>query len=199
MAELSCLVVPEAPVASIVEIAKAAEAVGCRRVWIPDEGLAARDCYVTLAAIAAATDRIELGPGITNGYTRHPGVTATAMATLDELSDGRAVLGVGAGGGLTLTPLAIDRDSPLRAIRDVITVGRQLWAGQVIDHDGISGRFVDAKLGFTRPDIAIWIAGRGPKVMALGGELADGFMLSYLHKDLIGAHIATIADSGQGA
>ena len=75
-----------APVSDIVELARRAEKAGCRRCWAYDEGLVTRDVYVTLAAIAGATDRIALGPGITNPYVRHPGATAAAIATLDELA-----------------------------------------------------------------------------------------------------------------
>ena len=192
MVELACMIMPEGPVGAVVAAAQEAERLGCRRVWIPDEGLAARECYVTLAAVAAGTKRIELGTGITNAYTRHPGVTAAAIATLDELSDGRASLGIGAGGGLTLSPMAIERVSPLRAIRELTETSRALWAGEQVEHDGVAGRFAQARLGYGRADIPIWIAGRGPKVMALGGEVADGFILSYLHKELIGHHVEAI-------
>ena len=77
---------------------------------------------MTLTAIALATERILLGPGITNPYVRHPGVTAAAVATIDELSGGRAFVGLGAGGGLTLDPLGIDRRRP------VVTVGHMVSA-----------------------------------------------------------------------
>lgn len=110
-------IIPEGPIAGLVEVAVEAERLGFGRCWAYDEGLATRDVYVTLAAIAAATSTIEIGPGITNPYTRHPAQTASAVASLDELSGGRAFLGIGAGGSLTLTPLGIDvtvRWSPSR-------------------------------------------------------------------------------------
>lgn len=199
MAQLACMVMPEGPVDRIVEVAREAERIGLARVWIPDEGLAGRDCYITLAAIAAATERIGIGTGITNAYTRHPGVTAAAIATLDELSHGRAALGVGAGGGLALGPLAIDRVAPLGAIRDLVTAARSLWSGDMVDRPGVTGSFDAARLPYGRGDIPIWLAGRGPNVMALGGELADGFMLSYLHKELIGDHVGAIRGAAAAA
>ncbi len=197
MTDLACMIMPEGSVHEVVAAAVEAERLGYRRVWIPDEGLAARECYVTLAAVAAATDRIELGTGITNAYTRHPGVTAAAIATLDELSGGRVTLGIGAGGGLTLTPMDIERTRPLSAMRDLIEASRLLWSGEQVDLDGTTGGFSQARLGFGRADIPIWIAGRGPKVMTMAGELADGFMLSYLHKDLIGGHVEAITAAAE--
>jgi 5,10-methylenetetrahydromethanopterin reductase len=189
------MLMPKGPVGEIVDLAVEAERSGYGRVWIPDEGLSARECYVTLGAIASATTRVEIGTGITNAYTRHPGTTAAAIATLDELSGGRAVFGVGAGGALTLSPLAIERAAPLRAVRNLIDVSRRLWAGETVDQVADTGSFRSARLGYGRTDIPIWIAGRGPKMMQLAGELADGFILSYVHKDLIGDHVRAISAS----
>ena len=192
MVQLACMVMPEGPVEAVVRAAAAAERLGCSRVWIPDEGLAARECWVTLGAVAAATSSVEVGTGITNAYTRHPGMTAAAVATLDEASGGRAALGIGAGGALTLTALAIERRAPITAMRELATTSRALWSGEIVDHDGVTGGFRRARLDFGRPDIPIWVAGRGPRVMRLAGELADGFIMSFVHKDLIGEHVAAV-------
>lgn len=190
--QLACMIMPEGPVDAVVRAAAAAEDLGSHRLWIPDEGLAARECWVTLAAVAAATTSIKLGTGITNPYTRHPGVTAAATATLDELANGRAALGIGAGGALTLGPLAVERQAPLKAMRQLVTTSRALWSGETIDHEGATGGLRAASLGYGRPDIPIWLAGRGPRVLQLGGELADGFIVSFCHKELIGDHVAAI-------
>ena len=186
------MVMPEGPVEKVVNAAVTAEELGCSRVWIPDEGLSARECWVTLGTVAAATSAVEVGTGITNAYTRHPGMTAAAVATLDEASGGRAALGIGAGGALTLAPLAIERRAPVAAMRELVTTSRALWSGQVVDHDGVAGGFHRARLNYGRPDIPIWLAGRGPRVIRLAGELADGFIMSFVHKELIGEHVASI-------
>ena len=186
------MVMPEGSVDAVVRAAVEAERLGCSRVWIPDEGLAARECWVTLGAVAAATSSVEVGTGITNAYTRHPGMTAAAVATLDEASGGRAALGIGAGGALTLTALAIERRAPITAMRELVTTSRALWSGETVDCDGVAGGFRRARLGYGRPDIPIWLAGRGPRVVRLAGELADGFILSFVHKELIGEHVASI-------
>lgn len=183
---------PHAPVGRIVEIAKEAERLGYGRCWVYDEGLAARDVYVTLTAIALATKSIAVGPGITNPHTRHPGTTAAAIATLDELSEGRAFLGLGAGGALTLGPLGIDRDKPLTAVREMVTACRSLFSGERVDVEGDTVRFVSARLGYGRPDIEIWLAGRGPRMMRAAGEIADGFTLSYVYKEMLGELISSV-------
>ena len=193
------MVMPEGPVEAVVRAAAAAEDLGCSRVWIPDEGLAARECWVTLGAVAAATSSVEVGTGITNAYTRHPGMTAAAVATLDEASGGRAALGIGAGGALTLTALAIERRAPVTAMREMVATSRALWSGEVVDRDGVAGGFRRARLHFGRPDIPIWLAGRGPRVMRLAGEVADGFIMSFVHKELIGEHVAAIRGAADEA
>ena len=83
---------PEAPVSDLVVLARIAEELGFARVWVYDEGLAMRDVYVTMTAIAAATSKVHVGTGITNPYTRHPSTTAAAIATLHEMTGGRAFL-----------------------------------------------------------------------------------------------------------
>ena len=179
---------PDAPVSELVELAVLAERLGLRRCWVYDEGLATRDVYVTLTAIALATSSIRIGPGITNPYVRHPGATAVAVATLDELSGGRAFVGLGAGGGLTLDPLGIARRRPLAAVGETVAALRGLFAGETVDMEGEMVSLRRAHLGYGRADIEIIMAGRGPKMTALGGAVADGFNLSYVHKELLGAH-----------
>jgi 5,10-methylenetetrahydromethanopterin reductase len=195
---LSVALMPEAPVADVVELAILAEGLGLARCWVYDEGLTTRDVYVTLTAIAARTDRIRIGPGITNPFVRHPGATAAAIASLDEFSGGRAFLGLGAGGALTLTPLGIERRRPLTAVTDTVRTLRALFAGERVDHEGELFSFSNATLDYARPDIEIILAGRGPKMTALGGAVADGFILSYIHKDLLGRHAAALR-SAHGA
>jgi 5,10-methylenetetrahydromethanopterin reductase len=186
--------IPETPIAEIVALAVEAERVGFDRCWVYDEGLATRDVYVTMSAIAMATERVQLGPGITNPYTRHPGQTAAAVATLDELSGGRAFLGIGAGGSLTLGPLGLDRGRPLTAVRETIEACRALFAGQPVDADGEVVTLRHASIAFSRPSIEIWLAGRGPKMLALGGTAADGVMLDFIHKASLGDYVQVIRD-----
>ena len=157
-----------------------------------DEGLATRDVYITLAAIAQSTSRIQLGTGITNPYTRHPAVTAASIATLDELSGGRAMLGIGAGGSLTLDPLAIAHRKPATAVCEMIEATRLLFGGGAVDFDGESLQLKAARLEYARPDIEIWLAGRGPKMLELGGRLCDGVSLSFMHRDLIPDYLEQI-------
>ena len=76
-----------------------------------------RECYVGLAALAARTDQIRLGPGVTDPYSRHPAVTAATIATLDELSGRRALLGLGVG-GTGFRELGLSTPLPVAALRE---------------------------------------------------------------------------------
>ena len=90
------LLLPHDPPERLVEIARLAESCGYDHLWLADERFF-REVYASLALCAAGTRRIQLGPCVTDPYSRHPALTAMAIATLDEVSDGRAVLGLGAG------------------------------------------------------------------------------------------------------
>jgi len=186
-------IIPEGPIPELVALAVLAERLGYGRCWVYDEGLATRDVYVTLAAIAAATESMKLGTGITNPYTRHPATTAAATVSLDEMSGGRAFLGIGAGGSLTLDPLGLQRPSPLGSVRDVSAACRSLFAGGAVTMAGTGFTLRTARLGFpARADLEIWLGGRGPRMLALGGEVADGVMLDFIHKPALGDYIAKV-------
>jgi 5,10-methylenetetrahydromethanopterin reductase len=199
MIRASINIMPEVPVAEVVDLARHAADLGFARCWVYDEGLAARDVYVTLTAIADATDRVQLGPGITNPFTRHPGVTAAAIATLDELSAGRAFLGIGAGGSLTLDPLGIEHRYSLTAVRDTIHACRGLFSGEPVDYSGRYFGLAGARLEYARADTEIWLAGRGPRMLALGGEIADGVMLEFIHRALLDRELTRVREAAAAA
>jgi len=186
------MLVPEVPIPEVVELARRAEALGYRRVWVPDEGLATRDVMVTMAAIAAATTTIQIGTGIVNPYSRHPALTAAAIASIDEMSGGRAFLGFGAGGSLTLGPLGVDRPRPLAHVREAVEAARALFSGKPVDFDGETLTLDKALMDYGRSDIEIWFAGRGPRMLHQAGAIMDGVLLEFLHKPSLGDFIATV-------
>ena len=188
----------KAPVGEIVELAVLAEQMGYDRCWLFDEGIMTRDVFVTLAAIAERTSTIKIGPGITNPYVRHPGATAAAIASIDELSDGRAFIGVGAGGGLALGPLAVERTRPLQVVADAVTAMRGLFAGDTVTMTSETFALNNSRLEYARPDIEIIMAGRGPRMTSLGGRISDGFYLSYPYLPALADQVKTIRDAAAG-
>jgi 5,10-methylenetetrahydromethanopterin reductase len=175
MARLGVQLIPHLPVAELIATAQAAEELGYDYCLVADEGLM-HDVYVVLGALAHSTSRITIGP-VTNGYTRHPAVTAAAMATLQEASGGRAVLELVAGGTMVLGPMGLHRDAPVATLSETIRVCRRLWTGEQISWQGERFQLVDARLSTGVQDIPIWVAARGDKMLHLAGQHADGVVL----------------------
>lgn len=168
---------PDGQLDELALLARDVERLGYDTLWCNDDRLQ-RDVFVTLAVAAQATQRIALGPGVTNPYSRHPALIATAAATLDELSHGRAVVGLGAG-GTNHRALGISRRRPAAALREAVEVIRGLLAGERITVDGDVVRTCEAELDFAprRADLPIYIGARGPRNLELAGEVADGVIV----------------------
>jgi len=190
---------PDLPVAQVAKLGAFAEEMGFDRCWVFDEGLATRELYVTLTALALCTERIELGPGITNPYTRHPSVAASAIASLHELSGGRAFLGLGVGGSLTLDPIGLPRDRPHQTLKEAIHTTRALFAAERSTYEGEVFQLHQAYLEFADPSIPIWVAGRGQRVLTSASQLADGVSLDHIHRDFLGDQVALIRSASADA
>lgn len=154
----------------VVELARLAEQAGFDRLGISDVILWP-DCFVLMGLVAQATSRIGIGSMVTNPYSRHPAVLAGLMATLQDVSDGRAFLGIGVGAGLESIGSSYPR--PVAHLRDAVTVIRGLLAGDEVSYRGETITIDRARMvGFTRP-VPISIGSRSPQVMRLAGEIAD--------------------------
>src|SRR5436190_13055893 len=147
---------------------------GFDELWVCDSSLHARDVYAYLALVATTTTRLRFGPNCTHPYTRHPGVTVNAMATLHELSGGRAMLAIGAG-DRPVTELG-HRTAPVSVVREVIDSARALLAGGTVDRHG-AVVLRHAHLPFALPSpLPIYVSASGPKMLELAGETADGVL-----------------------
>lgn len=102
---------------------------------------------------------------------------------------GRAFLGLGAGGSLTLGPLGIDRPHPLAHVREAAEVARALFSGKPVDYEGETLSLSRATIDYGRPTIEIWFAGRGPKMLYQAGSVMDGILLEFLHKPSLGGFV----------
>jgi 5,10-methylenetetrahydromethanopterin reductase len=178
------LVNAEYPHADLMRYAKRSEELGFDAFWYADEKFY-RETYTGLAACALATSRIALGTGVTEPYTRHPALTALAIASLDELSGGRAVLGYGAGRvGFPQMGIALER--PAARLRESMHLIRRLWAGERFTFKGETITWNDAALNFkTRSGIPIYLAADGPHTLRLAGEVADGVIVPHCASPLI--------------
>ncbi len=150
----------------------AAEDLGLDEVWLADEG-PSRDPFMVLAAAAERTSRIRLGVGITSPLLRHPGAIAVTSATLDELSGGRAVLGLGIGGHLALEPFGLaNSDRPIGVMKRAILTARSVLEVEPSEY------YTPPAHAFGPRSVPIWVGTQGPQMSRLAARLADGIMLS---------------------
>lgn len=170
-------------VKQVVNYCKLAESKDIDFAWITNH-YNNRHCYPTLAAIAMNTDTLKMGPGIMNTFTDTPAAIASFIATLNEISDGRAVLGIGPGDLSTLPKLAIQGEKPVARLKEGVIQIRKLLAGEEVkktgefeffDYDGakLTGVQLPGKKG-----IPVYIGAQGPKMLALAGEIGDGSLIN---------------------
>lgn len=174
--------IPAGPPREVVELIQFGEALGYRGAWLPDQTFH-RDPFALLALAATATNRIELGLGITSPFTRLPVQIARATATVDELCDGRFRLGLGAGNSAhVLAPLGIPLRRSVGRLRDAVEIIRRLLRGHKVDFEGQDDTLRGIGLDFTplRSEVPIYLGTRGPRTLALAGEIADGVLMESL-------------------
>ncbi|PSP76047.1 5,10-methylenetetrahydromethanopterin reductase [Halobacteriales archaeon QS_3_64_16] len=170
---------PDRPIAEIAEYATRAEEVGFDTV-LASSHYNNRDPFLALSAIARATEEVSIGPAAANPYTTHPVKLASQTATLQEASDGRALLGIGAGDRSTLSNLGIEFDRPLRRVLESFRVARELWAGETVDHQG-TFEARDASLSYAVDSLPVYVGAQGPQMLRMSGKHADGALVNASH------------------
>lgn len=173
--------VPDSDVSEITEKSVQAEDSGFDFLWVTDH-YNNRNVYLTLGDVAQHTDSITLGPGVTNAYQIHPAVTASAAATLDEVSDGRAVLGIGAGDKSTLDKLGLEWNKPLTRTREACEVIEDLLSGETVDYDGEFYELNGAQLAMEPGDVPLYIGAQGPNMLRMAGGQGDGVLINASHQ-----------------
>jgi 5,10-methylenetetrahydromethanopterin reductase len=166
-----------------LEYVKYAEEKGFEAVWQAESRLV-RDAIVPMAAYAAVTEKIKVGSGVLNNWTRNIGLLAATFLTLDDLAPDRAILGIGAWWDPLAQNVGITRRKPLLAMRETVEVARRLLAMETVTFHGefhqVDGIQLDVVHGRTEPrNVPIMIGATGPKMMQLTGEIADGAVLNY--------------------
>jgi 5,10-methylenetetrahydromethanopterin reductase len=171
------------PIRDGMEYARYAEQQGFEAVWQAESRLV-RDAIVPMAAFAAVTDRIQIGSGVINNWTRNIGLLAATFLTLDDLAPGRIICGIGAWWDPLAKNVGIERRKPLLAMRETIEVMRRLLAMERVTYHGefhhVDGIELDVVHGRREPrDVKVMIGATGPHMMELTGEIADGAVLNY--------------------
>lgn len=164
------------PLPVLVRQVQLAESLGFDTAWIADTHLVCRELWVTLAACAAGTSRIRLGPGIAVPHTRHISVTASAIATLHEMAEGRVVIGVGTGGSAAETMgLSVGKVARIATLESMAVSLRRLLGRESIRLENGA----DARLAWLErsPAIPLYVAGSGPRMLDAAGRLGDGAIM----------------------
>jgi 5,10-methylenetetrahydromethanopterin reductase len=167
-----------------IELVRYAEAKGFDAVWQADSRLV-RDAVVPMAAFAATTERIRIGSGVIDIWTRNAARLASTFSTLDDLAPGRIICGLGAWWDPLASKVGVDRSRPLKVMREVVDAVRGLLANETVTLDGhhvhLDGVELDYVYQERRPkDVPIYVGATGMQMMELTGEIADGAVLNYL-------------------
>ncbi|TAK12022.1 MAG: LLM class flavin-dependent oxidoreductase [Anaerolineae bacterium] len=160
-----------------------AEEKGFEAVWQAESRLV-RDAIVPMAAYAAVTEKLKVGSGVINNWTRNIGLLAATFLTLDDLAPGRIICGIGAWWDPLAKNVGIERKKPLLAMRETIEVMRKLLNMERVTYHGefhhVDGIELDVVHGRREPrHVPIMIGATGPQMMELTGEIADGAVLNY--------------------
>jgi probable F420-dependent oxidoreductase len=170
---------PEHSVDRTLALTRTAEAAGFSHGWLFDSHVLWRDPYPLLTLMAEVTSTMRLGTCVTNPATREPSVTASALATLDELSGGRMELGIGRGD--SARRVLGKQPTTMKDLEEAVHVIRALVEGRPIEYEGTMLQFPWTG-GWPLP---VWVAGYGPVALRLTGRIADGAMLQIGDPDLI--------------
>ncbi len=166
-----------------LDYARYAEQHGFEAVWQAESRLV-RDAIVPMAAYAAVTERIKVGSGVINNWTRNIGLLAATFLTLDDLAPNRIICGIGAWWDPLARNVGVDRRKPLTAMRETVEILRRLlrmervtFHGEFVNVEGIE---LDVVHGRREPrHVPIMIGATGDQMMELTGEIADGAVLNY--------------------
>ncbi|NOR49391.1 MAG: 5,10-methylenetetrahydromethanopterin reductase [Methanosarcinaceae archaeon] len=172
--------VPNDPVLKVSHYAKLAEQQGFDYVWITDH-YNNRDVYTTMAVLALNTNSIKLGTGVTNPYTRNAAIAASSIGAINEISGGRAILGIGPGDKATFDAMGISWDKPLTMTKETIAAIRAYFTGKTVNQTGDMVNISGAKMAFNTGNVPIYMGAQGPKMLELAGEVADGVLINASH------------------
>ncbi|MDO7882534.1 TIGR03842 family LLM class F420-dependent oxidoreductase [Salinibacterium soli] len=181
------------PASRTVHLAKLAEQYGFEYVWTFDSHLLWEEPYVIYSAILAETNRVIVGPMVTNPATRDWTVTASVFATLNEMYGNRTIIGIGRGD--SAVRVTNGKPTTLAELRESIHVIRELANSRSVEYKGATLQFPWSKGSQTE----VWVAAYGPLALKLTGEVGDGFILQLADLDIAEWMIKTVRDAAEKA
>jgi 5,10-methylenetetrahydromethanopterin reductase len=171
--------VEKLPLRDELVYAKLAEEKGFESIW-QGQSRMSRDAIVPITSIATVTSRIKVGTGVIHTQTRNPAIIAVVFATLDELSNGRAMLGISSLWEPMASRIGVDSSRPLKSVREYIVTLKKLFAGETVTYDGDFVKLHDVKLERPVKNVPVYLGATGFKMVELAGEIADGVLLNYM-------------------
>jgi probable F420-dependent oxidoreductase len=174
-------VLPDPPYQRLIELIQLAERQGFEYGWTYDSHVLWQESFPTMALAAAATERIKLGHMVTNPGTREPTVVASAYATLQDISGGRMVMGIGRGD--SARRYIGQKPVPVKRFEESLRMIKPFMNGEQVDWNG-----TEIELGWVRPElppIEMHVAGYGPKVLGIAGRVGDGVIIQLADPDII--------------
>lgn len=198
MVKVGVEIVPQYPIREIAELVRELENIGIDQVWFTDHFFN-RNPYVAACAAGMVTKRIELGIGVTNPYVMHPAYIASLALSLNELTEGRFNLGLGAGDKTTLEMIGIKREKALTRLREAILIIRELVQGRKVSFEGSVFRISNAKMFYTYRPVKVYVGAQATKTLQLAGELADGVLLNASHLDMLKLMIDKVKEGASRA
>jgi probable F420-dependent oxidoreductase len=181
------------PASRTIQLAKLAEVHGFSHVWTFDSHILWQEPYVIYSQILSQTQRIKVGPFVTNPATRDWTVTASVFATLNEMFGNRTVCGIGRGD----SAVRVTNGKPvtIAELRESIHVIRELANSRAVEYHGSTIRFPWSK----GSELEVWVAAYGPMALKTAGEVGDGFILQLADVDIAAWMIKSVRDAAEAA
>jgi probable F420-dependent oxidoreductase len=180
MLSFGVTVLPDPPYTRLVELMQLAEQHGFEYGWTYDSHILWQDPYPLLTATALATSKIKLGLNVTNPGTREPTVTASAFATLQDISGGRMVMGIGRGDSARRT--IGQKPVKVAEFERAVAMIRELMNGRPVQWNETE---VELKWAKELPPLPLYVAGYGPRVLAVAGRHADGVIIQLADPEIV--------------
>ncbi len=177
------LPIPAAPVDALIKIAKRSEESGFDSVWVADHLLMlptgiVPEAFTLLGAIAVQTEKVLLGTCVSDPHRRHPAVFAQMIATLDQISRGRVIVGLGPGEAMNVEQFGIDWSKPVARMIEFTKIVRELWLKDRVSYAGKFWKLENAFLQIkpVQQPVPIYFGANGKRTRQITAELADGWL-----------------------
>lgn len=181
------------PASRTIQLAKLAEVHGFTHVWTFDSHILWQEPYVIYSQILSQTQRVKVGPFVTNPATRDWTVTASVFATLNEMFGNRTVCGIGRGD--SAVRVTNGKPTTIAELRESIHVIRELGNSRPVEYHGSTIQFPWSR----GSELEVWVAAYGPMALKVAGEVGDGFILQLADVDIAAWMIKTVRDAAEAA